>query len=201
MAPTCDNEQRWAKVGTGLNCLCRELKPYVEAELKSFFNTLPRVKSKKQDIDNCLADKKGEVLKFDPNNEPTPQKGGTSVQLNFKSLPHHFEQTKGAKGNIPIPINNEHELSRLYLQDYYKKDKDCSIRRIDPGGLLLLIKNASCFPDDVRKHAEALHKVRNMWAHAVIEQWDESTCLDAFTKMESIARLIPNNALWFILDL
>ena len=144
----------------------------------------------------CLADKKGEVLKFDPNNEPTPQNGGRSVQLNFKSLPHHSAQIKGAKGNKPIPIRDEHELSRLYLQEYYKDELDCAISKVDPGGILRVIKNASCFPDNVRKLAEDVREVRNKWAHAVLDQWDDAKYQDAFTKMLDMGGAIPNNALW-----
>ena len=149
------------------------------------------------DIKGCLADKKGEVLKFDPNNEPTPQNGGKSVQLNFKSLPHHSAQIKGAKGNKPIPIRDEHELSRLYLQEYYKDELDCAISKVDPGGILRVIKNASCFPDNVRKLAEDVREVRNKWAHAVLEQWDDAMVKDAFTNMIAMAGAIPNNALCF----
>ena len=37
-----DDEQRWGKVGAGMNCLSRELHPYVEHQLRTFYNTLPR---------------------------------------------------------------------------------------------------------------------------------------------------------------
>ena len=156
-----------------------------------------RVTKPNPEIKGCLADKKGEVLKFDPNNEPTPQNGGNSVQLNFKSLPHHSAQIKGAKGNKPIPVRDEHELSRLYLQEFYKDEQDCAISKVDPGGILRVIKNASCFPDNVRKLAEDVREVRNKWAHAVLEQWDDAMVQDAFTKMIAMAGSIPNNALCF----
>ena len=38
----CDDEQCWGQVGTGLNCLSRELHPYVEDQLRDFYNALPR---------------------------------------------------------------------------------------------------------------------------------------------------------------
>ena len=93
----------------------------------------------------CLADSRGEVLRFDPDNGPTPQTGGRAVQLTFKALPHHSAQTQGAKGNTPIHIKNEHELGRLYLQEYYRKEVDCSISKVDLGGLIRVLKGASCF--------------------------------------------------------
>ena len=161
--------------------------------LSSYFLFI-RVNNPKSEFNDCLADKNGEVLRFDPDNSPTPQQGGKSVQLMFKALPHHSARTKGGKQNKPIPVANEHELSRLFLQDFYSKELDCNINTIDPGGIFRVLKGASCFPDETKKRAEDAREIRNLWAHAVIEQWDEPQLDNAFSKMEALATAIPNNS-------
>ena len=35
--------------------------------------------------------------------------------------------------------------------------------------------------------------MRNKWAHAMIEQWDENTFQESFAKVEALAKLLPNN--------
>ena len=39
---SADNELRWGRLGTALNTVNRELHPYIESELKTYFNQLPR---------------------------------------------------------------------------------------------------------------------------------------------------------------
>ena len=155
---------------------------------------LPRVSNPRSKFHGCLADSKGEVLRFDPDNGPTPQAGGKAVQLTFKALPHHSAQTNGAKGNTPIQIKNEHELSRLYLQEFYRKELDCNISKVDPGGLIRVLKGASCFSSNLQALAEEVREVRNRWAHAVLSEWDIAKFEDAFSSMEKLAVMIPNNA-------
>ena len=42
-ATPSDNEVRWGRVGAALNNLNREVHPYIESELKGFFQKLPRL--------------------------------------------------------------------------------------------------------------------------------------------------------------
>ena len=205
-----DNEVRWGRVGAALNNLNREVHPYIEAELKGFYQKLPRlildnlnltrfhillhrINDKSSEFDGCLADSKGTVLRFDPENEATPQKGGRGVQLCFKALPQHQVQTNGANKNIPIPVTSEHELSRIYLQEFYSKEQDCSINQLDPGAIFRILKGASCFSAQIKAQAEVVREVRNQWAHAMMDKWDDKLFQDSFVKIEALANLLPNN--------
>ena len=156
---------------------------------------VPRVNDTSSKFHGCLASSDGKELRFDPNNEPAPP-NGCGVQLCFKALPHYNSQTNGEKKNLPIPVNDEHELSRLYLQEFYNKEQDCSISKLDPGAIFRILKGASCFRSgqgQIKAKAEALRELRNKWAHAMIEQWDENTFQESFAKIEALAKLLPNN--------
>ena len=155
---------------------------------------LPRVNDTTSKFHGCLASSDGKELKFDPNNEPTPP-NGRGVQLCFKALPHYSSHTNGEKKNLPIPVNDEHELSRLYIQEFYNKEQDCSISKLDPGAIFKILKSASCFASGqglIKATAGPLCEVRNKWAHAMIEQWDDNMFQGSFTKIEAMAKLLPN---------
>ena len=162
--------------------------------LTRFHVLLHRINDKSSEFDGCLADSKGTVLRFDPENEATPQKGGRGVQLCFKALPHYQVQTNGANKNIPIPVTSEHELSRIYLQEFYSKEQDCSINQLDPGAIFRILKGASCFSAQIKAQAEDVREVRNEWAHAMMDKWDDKLFQDSFVKMEALANLLPNNS-------
>ena len=134
------------------------------------------------------------MLRFDPENEATPQKGGRGVQLCFKALPHYEVQTNGSNKNIPILVKSEHELSRIYLQEFYSKEKDCSINQLDPGAIFRIFKGASCFSAQIKSQAEVVREVRNEWAHAVMDKWDDQLLKESFVKMEALANLLPNSS-------
>ena len=89
-------------------------------------------------------------------------------------------QIKGAKGNKPIPIKDEHDLSRIFLPEYFTRDGDCSISKIYPAGILMILRNVSCFPDAVRKLAKNVLYVRHQLLHTAIDQWDDAMHKDAF---------------------
>lgn len=99
-----------------------------------------------------------------------------------------------SRKNHPIPICDEHELSFLFLQEYYKKEDVCNISHLDPGAIFRILSKATCFPDHVKKAATELSPIRNDWAHAIIFKWDEAKYQDAFVKMETLAILTPDNA-------
>ena len=60
--------------------------------------------------DDYLKDSKGELLRFDPDNQPAPPEGA-GVQLCFKALPRH-----ASRKNTPIPINNVDEFAILFYR-------------------------------------------------------------------------------------
>ena len=66
--------------------------------------------------------------------------------------------------NQPIPIRNEHELAHLFLSEFYKKQKSCSISSLDIKAILRILSSASCFPKNVKMQAQRVEdKVRELW--------------------------------------
>ena len=153
---------------------------------------VPRVNDTSSKFHGCLASSAGKELRFDPNNDPVPP-NGCGVQLCFKALPHYNSQTNGEKKNLPILVKDEHELSRLYLQEFYNKEQDCSISQLDPGAIFRILKGASCFSAQIKAQAEVVREVRNQWAHAMMDKWDDKLFQDSFVKIEALANLLPNN--------
>ena len=170
----------------------------------------------------CLADSKGNVLKFSPENEPPPPAGQGS-QLNFRSLPHYVVTAQQLQSkrqqhlpklrselahaikhdapekrkliedtikllqakNQPIPISDEHEISYLYLQEYYKKHSKCDITKLDASAILNILSKSSAFTGCMKAQAAKVRDdVRNPWAHAIIDDWNDALMDGAFTEME-----------------
>ena len=163
---------------------------------------------------DCLADTTGAPLKLDPNN----RKDG--AKLNFLALPHFKEENKILdpqrqakfrnlpkerkqnlealiKGkNQPVPINDEHELSYLYLAEYYNKHSVCSLPSLDPSALLNILVKCSTFHKDIQAQAGVVRDaVRNQWAHACIPEWNDNKTNDAFSQMKKLALLMPNSTI------
>ena len=110
----------------------------------------------------CLADSQGNPLRFDPDN----QHGKT--QLTYRAL-HNYElivndreeflkeTSKLSKTlqsqipdsqkallklkNQPVPIQNEHELAYLFVQEHYKKQIP-RIPNLDPGAIFNVLAKA-----------------------------------------------------------
>ena len=96
--------------------------------------------------------------------------------------------------NQPIPIRDEHELAHLFLGEFYKKQKSCSISNLDIGAILRILLSASCFPEDVKVQAEKVEdKVRGPWNRAVFENWTKQRTGAAFSELEHLAQLLPNH--------
>ena len=69
--------------------------------------------------------------------------------------------------NQPIAINDEHEFSHLFLQEFYKKQPNCDISNHDPSAILNIFSKASFIDEDIRNQAAKVRdEVRNRWAHA-----------------------------------
>ena len=76
--------------------------------------------------------------------------------------------------NQPIPINDVHEFSFLFLQEYYKRRPTCDIFNLDPSAVLNILSKVDCFPDNVKDQATKVRDdIRNPWAHAVMEEWTD----------------------------
>ena len=96
--------------------------------------------------------------------------------------------------NQPIPITNENEIAFLYLQEFYKKKANCDISKLDAGAILNIFNKAVCFTQNVRDQAGKIREnIRNQWAHAVMDEWTETTVDEAFTEMESLSNMLGNN--------
>ena len=96
--------------------------------------------------------------------------------------------------NQPIKITNEHELAFIFLQEFYKKESGCNIPKLDPGAILNIMTKASCFSNEMREQTKKVRdEVRNSWAHAVIENWDQIKLNAAFMEMYKLAQLVPDN--------
>ena len=166
-------------------------------------------------IADILADTQGIPLRFDPDNHPAPPRGN-GFQLNYRALPQYEEAVKDRQAlvqllpkriqaqmpapvkallegkNQPIPITNEHQVSYLYLQEYYKKQSPCDIQTLDAGAILNILAKASLSSQDTREQAAKVRDmVRNKWAHAVLKDWTDSMKDAAFTEMEKLAKIIP----------
>ena len=96
--------------------------------------------------------------------------------------------------NQPIPIRNEHELAHLFLSEFYKRQKSCSILNLDIGGILRILVSASCFPNDVKVQAGRVEdKVRAPWNLAIFQNWTRKRTEEAFTELEHLAQLVGND--------
>ena len=144
------------------------VRPYILATLQSYFTTL-------QGQDGFLLDSRGERLRFDPDNQPTPPQG-RGVQLSFKTLPHH-----GTRANTPVPVYGVDQFALLFCREFLKT-KSVKIETADSSSLLNVLVRASCFPPAVRAAAAAVRdEVRNQWAHTSRGTWTWETfngCLD-----------------------
>jgi len=60
-----DAEGKWGRVGNGLNTLNRFIKKFIQAELITYFSSLPRITDENHVFFDCLADSNGEPLRFD----------------------------------------------------------------------------------------------------------------------------------------
>ena len=140
--------------------------------------------------DGRLADSQGNVLKTYPDNRARPP----AHQLCYRALPAYGPGGSHHKvgKNVPIPIQDEQELSRLFIQEFYKKGSDCTISKLDTSAIFLILKNADCFPDipDVSNRSEKLREIRNQWAHGVMSEWDSATFSSTFSEIESFAKLL-----------
>eukprot|EP00092_Neocalanus_flemingeri_P015041 GFUD01016245.1.p1 GENE.GFUD01016245.1~~GFUD01016245.1.p1 ORF type:complete len:913 (+),score=201.86 GFUD01016245.1:85-2823(+) len=222
MSTITGEEANWGRVGNGLNTINRFLQKYVQMEIKTHFQNLPRISGPAHAFIGCLADSNGEPLRFDPENHPTPPQGD-GVQLCYRALPHYEDAVKDRTEKIeeqikqnqpqlspsqiklklmerlpgknqPTPIIDEHELAHLYLQEYYKRQSNCNISNLDASAILNILSKASCFPGNVRKQAAHVRDtIRNSWAHCKIEDWVQNQMDIAFAEMEKLAQMMPNN--------
>ena len=166
---------------------------------------------------DCFTDSHGEPLRFAPDNHPTPP-GGDGTQLMYRALPHYEATVQQRAQNLkpaqltnlqkspnlqallkgkhqPIPINNEHELAHLYLQEYYKKQTGCNILNLDASAILNILSKAEVFPDNIKKQAAKVRdEVRNKWAHAIISEWTAIKLNAAFSELKKLAQMMPNSA-------
>ena len=69
--------------------------------------------------------------------------------------------------NEPIAINDEHEFSHLFLQEFYKKQPSCNISNHDPSAILNILSKAFFIDEIIRNQAGKVRdEVGNQWAHA-----------------------------------
>ena len=62
------------------------------------------------------------------------------------------------------------------------------------GAILNILAKSSAFPAAIKAQAAKVRDVvRNQWAHAIIEDWDDALLGAAFTEMENLAKLLPDN--------
>ena len=96
--------------------------------------------------------------------------------------------------NQPIPIKNEHEFSHLYLQEFYKKESKCSITNLDASAILNILSKSDCFSHSVNVQASKVRdRVRNKWAHAIVENWTPTYFSESFDEISKLAKIMPNN--------
>ena len=96
--------------------------------------------------------------------------------------------------NEPIPIRNEHELAHLFLSEFFRRQKSCSIPSLDFSAILKILATASCFPKNVKMQAARVEdKVRGPWNLAVFGNWTKQKTKAAFAELECLALLVPNN--------
>ena len=96
--------------------------------------------------------------------------------------------------NQPIAIKNEHEFSHLYLQEFYKKESKCCITNLDASAILNILSKSDCFSDFVNVQASKVRdRVRNKWAHAIVENWTPNYFSESFDEINKLAKMMPNN--------
>ena len=122
---------------------------------------------------------------------------GTKIQRiprNEDEITHLYKQVVQGKSQ-PVPIMTEDELAHLYLQEFYKDQASCDITELDIGAILNILAKASCFTDSLRKQAATVRdKVRNKWAHVIIEDWNPTKMNDAFKELKKLAQALPGNS-------
>ena len=113
-----------------------------------------RVTGRLSEFQGCLADSRGQELRFDPDNEKAPPHGA-GVQLTYKALANHEAELQKLppnkeKKNRPIPVNDVDNFARLFCLEYTKKNKNFKVSTADSSSILNIVAKASCFTSDVR---------------------------------------------------
>ena len=156
------------------------VRPYIRKTLQDYLD-------KTRGPDGFLIDSRGEKLRFDPDNEPTPP-DSCGIQLSFKSLPQHDTQA-----NTPVVINSVDEMAMLYCREFVKK-KAITIETADSSSLLNILARASCFPPGVRQSAgRARDDVRNLWAHGIYEVWSAETFNESLDILLDLVVKLPGH--------
>ena len=96
--------------------------------------------------------------------------------------------------NQPIAIKNEHKFSHLYLQEFHKKESKCCITNLHASAILNILSKSDCFSDFVNVQASKVRdRVRNKWAHAIVENWTPTYFSESFDEINKLAKMMPNN--------
>ena len=119
-----------------------------------------RITGPSSEFYNCLADSRGQELRFDPDNKKAPHHGA-GVQLTYRALANHEAELQKLlqhqeKKNRPIPVDDVDNFARLFCAEYTKKVKDFKVSTADSSSILNIVAKASCFPSDVRKLASKI---------------------------------------------
>ena len=148
---------------------------------------------------NCLADNDGKPLQFEDKQE-----------LCYRALPHYQEMVDQRlekqrtlpnsqktellqTTNQPIPIHDEDEMSFLFFQEFYQKEKFCQIIELDGLAILNIISKSAFFPSNIRTQASTVRDMRIEWERGLVEEWDEDRERNVFLEIEKLAESMHNN--------
>ena len=64
--------------------------------------------------------------------------------------------------NQAIPINDEHEIAYLFVQEYYNKHSKCDINKLDATAIFSILSKSTAFPKNINiQAAKVRDEVRN----------------------------------------
>ena len=78
------------------------------------------------------------------------------------------------ENKVKHKISSHHELAKLYLQPYMRKQiTTITDPSFEASAVLNVIINSSCFPKSQEQLVEELRNVRNQWAHCNFSEWTQ----------------------------
>ena len=91
---------------------------------------------------------------------------------------HSFDKDKNFQlkfeNNVKHKISSHHELAKLYLQPYMRKQiTTITDPSFEASAVLNVIINSSCFPKSQEQLVKELRNVRNQWAHCNFTEWTQ----------------------------